>query len=136
MKKITKYQKGQTMIMLLFFVLVGIAVAATIIAMVINNSLAVTNVEMGETVRQMADTGIEKALLQIVRQDGAYSSETLTNTDIPEWDSGWKVDITVTGTSHLKIDSTASAGKFVKKVEVDATYVDNELTINTWKEVN
>jgi 7-cyano-7-deazaguanine synthase in queuosine biosynthesis len=129
-------QSGQSLVMLLFFVMVGIAVATASMAIISGNSLSATDVEQGEITRVMAETGVERAILQIIRNDGAYTGETLTNANIPEWDDGWKVDVTVTDGENLVIYSVATAGKYQRKVEVTATYVDNELILNTWKEIN
>ncbi len=131
-----KYQSGQGLVMLLFFVMIGITIAATATSIISSNSLSATDVEQGEIARTMAETGIERAILQILRTDGAYTSEILTNANIPEWEDGWKVEITATGSSNLVIDSTAQAGKYVRRVEVTASYVDNELVLNSWKEIN
>lgn len=136
MKSKMKNQKGQSLIMLLFFVMVGITITAAAMTIISSNSLAATDVEQGEIARAMAETGIERAILQILREDGAYTSETLTNANVPEWDDGWQVEITATGSTNLIIDSVATAGKYQRKVEVSASYVDNELILNTWKEIN
>ncbi len=133
---IKKYQQGQTLVLLLFFVMVGVMVVAASVAMISANSLSSTNVELGEVTRTMAESGIERAILQILRNDGAYTQETLTKAQVPDWEDGWKVEITATGSSDLIIDSVATAGKYQKKVEVRASYVDNELVLNSWKEIN
>jgi hypothetical protein len=127
---------GQALIMLLFFIMVGITITTTAIFIIAGNSLAANNVQQEEITRQMAETGAEKAILQVLRNGNTYPGETLTNADVPNWDSGWNVVITVSGTTSLTIDSVARAGSYIKKVEVTAGYVDNELIINTWKEIN
>jgi 7-cyano-7-deazaguanine synthase in queuosine biosynthesis len=131
-----KNQGGQSLVMLLFFVMVGIAVATAAMTMVSSNSLSATDIEQGEITRVMAETGVERAILQILRNGAAYTGETLTNANIPEWDDGWKVDVTVTDGENLVIYSVATAGKYQRKVEVAGSYVDNELMLNTWKEIN
>jgi len=131
-----KNQSGQTLIMLLFFIMIGVTITTAAIFIISGNSLAAADVERGEVAREMAETGAERAILQVLRNGNTYSGETLTNTNIPDWDSDWNVVVTVTGTTTLKIDSVATAGNYIKKVEVIAEYVDNELTLNTWKETN
>ena len=122
--------------MLLFFIMIGVTITTAAIFIISGNSLAAADVERGEVAREMAETGAERAILQVLRNGNTYSGETLTNTNIPDWDSDWNVVVTVTGTTTLKIDSVATAGNYIKKVEVIAEYVDNELTLNTWKETN
>ncbi len=127
---------GQALIMLLFFVMIGITITTTAIIIIAGNSLAANDVQQEEITREMAETGAEKGILQVLRNGNTYSGETLTNANISNWESGWNVVITVSGTTTLTIDSKATAGNYVKKVEVTAGYVDNELTLNTWKEIN
>lgn len=122
--------------MLLFFIMVGITITTAAIFIISGNSLAAADVQQGEIVRTMAETGAERAIIQVLRNGNIYIGETLTDANISEWGSGWNVVITVEGTTSLKIDSVATAGNYIKKVEVTAGYVDNELTLDTWKEIN
>jgi len=131
-----KNQSGQALIMLLFFIMIGITITTTAIAIIAGNSLAANDVQQEEITREMAESGAERAVLQILRNGDTYSGETLTDANISTWDSGWNVVITVSGTDTLTVNSVATAGNYIKKVEVTAGYVDNELIINTWREVN
>jgi hypothetical protein len=120
--------KGQTLVLLLVFVMVAIAVTTAATIIISTNSLSVTNISIGIETRQMAEAGAEKALLQILR-DPSYKGETFI------LDSG-TITATVSGTTTLTINSSATNGDFVKKVEVIATYSNNVLTPVSWKDIN
>lgn len=124
-----KSQNGQALVMLLFFIMMGVIITTAAIFIIAGNSLAAGNTEMGTVTREMADTGVENALLQILR--GNYAHEDITLTD-----GSVSVDITVTDGSPNLITSTAKAGNYIKKVEVNVGYVNNVLTVGSWKEIN
>jgi hypothetical protein len=123
-----KYQNGQTLVLLLVFIVMIISITTAAAFIIATNSLAASNVELGLATKEMAESGVEKALLSLLRNP-SYTGETLSV------DTG-TVTIVVTGSGSVTIDSTAVNGNFTKKVEVAATYSNNELTINSWKEIN
>lgn len=122
-----KYEKGQTLVALLFFILIGLAVtiAATIILSI--NALAVTKLTQGEVARGLAETGAEEALIELLR-DKNYSGTHTLNID------GNTVIMEVSGGATKTITSTGQAGSFIRKVEVVASY-DGVLTPISWKEI-
>lgn len=125
-------QKGQALIMLLFFVLIGTIITTAAIFIIIQNSLSAGRAEMGVITRQMADTGVENALLQVLRGNCASENFTLPDGDVA-------VDISLSGvdcSTITKITSTARASNYIKVVEVNVSYVNNVLTVGGWKEVN
>ena len=128
MKKNTfNYQDGQTLV-LLVFVMVTIAITTAATFIIATNSKSATNVTLGLTTRQMAEAGVERALLATLR-DPNYKGETFN------LDSG-TVTASVSGTTMLTIKSTAVNGDYTKRVEVKATYSDNVLTPVSWKDLN
>ena len=128
MTKNTKYQKGQTLVLLLVFTMVAIAITTAATFIIATNSKSATNITLGIATRQMAEAGIEKALIEIIRNP-TYKGE------IFNLDSG-TVTASVSGTTNLTIISTAVNGDYTKKVEVKATYSDNVLTPVSWKDIN
>lgn len=125
-----KKQSGQTLVALLFIVLVGIivTVAATIILGI--NSIATGKLTQGEIARQLAESGAEDSLIQLLR-DKSYA---VTNKDIPV-DSD-KATVTVTQGSPIVIDSIGKSGNFNREVKVTVTFDSNGvLTVGSWKEV-
>ena len=121
-----KYQNGQTLVLLLVFVMMAIAITTAAIFIITTNSTSATSVSLGIATKEMAETGAEKALLNLLR-DPNYKGETFS------LDTG-TVYATVSGTSTLTIDSTAVNGSFIKRVEVIATYSNNVLTVGSWKD--
>jgi hypothetical protein len=125
--KSRRLQKGQALIMLLFFIMMGITITTAAIYIIAGNSLSATNVNEGEIARQMAETGAENALLQVLR--GNYANENLS---LPDGD----VAVTITkidGTAY--IDSVATSGNYTKKVRV-TVIKDGMMDVTSWKEVN
>lgn len=122
-------QKGQALIMLLFFILIGVIITTVAMIIIASNSLAASSTEVGVETRQMADTGVENALLKILRGNYAHQDIALPDGDV-------SVDITVTNGVPSRITSTATSGDYVKKVEVNVSYVNNVLTVGSWKEIN
>ncbi len=121
-----KNQKGQALVMLLFFVMVGVAITTAATFIIASNSLSASDVEIGESTLKMAESGIEKALLQILR--GNYTNFSIT--DLPNG----TVDVTVANGNPITIDSTATNGSFVRKVRATVTY-NGIMNITSWKEV-
>ncbi|QQG41728.1 MAG: hypothetical protein HYV90_00220 [Candidatus Woesebacteria bacterium] len=122
---------GQALIMLLFFVLVGITIATAATFSVAANSEAATTQSEGIIAKEMADSGIEAAMVGILRNNDSYTGETITDIN------GGTVVVTVIGGSTKTINSVATNGNFVKEVQVIVTYNNNVLGVPTyWKEVN
>ncbi len=125
------YVRGQALIMLLFFIVVAMIISTAATIIVASNSIASTTLSEGIIAKEMADSGIEAAMLGILRGNDAYTGETINSLN------GGEVVVTVSGTTTKTIDSVATNGNFVKKVEVTVPYTDNELrTPSSWKEVN
>lgn len=130
-----KYQKGlpdrqagQSLVLLLVFVMVAIAITTAATFIIATNSLSATAVSRGLATKRMAEAGAEKALLSLLR-DPSYKGETFS------LDTG-TVTVSVSGTTTLTIDVAATNGDFVKRVEVITTDSDNVLTPVTWKDLN
>lgn len=125
----TRFQNsgGQALIMLLFFIMIGITITTTAIFIIAGNSLATSDIQQGEVARQMAETGAENALLQVLR--GNFANESIT---VPDG----TIAVTITSTDGTStIDSVGTAGSYVKKVRVTVTK-DAMINVTSWKEVN
>lgn len=120
------YQSGQALVMLLFFIMIGITITSTAVFVVINNSLATTDTEQGEIARELAETGAENALLQIIR--GNFANENISTPD-------GSVAISITNGANITIDSVGSSGNYVKHVRVMASK-DGKIDVTSWKEIN
>ncbi len=115
------------MISLLFFTIIAITITSGAIVVIIANSSSTDRFQQGVLATVSAEAGIENALLQLLRNPN-YSGETLTvGSDL--------VQISVTGTTSKTITSITNAGNSSHKIEVQAQYQNNILSISSWKEV-
>ena len=127
-----KTESGQALVMLLFFIMIGITITTAAIFISAGNSLSATNVNEGEIAKAMAETGAEKALLSVLR--GNYVKEGTTQENVPL--TGGEANITITSTNGTAtIDSEGTAGNYIKKVRVTVTK-DGMMEVTSWKEVN
>ena len=134
-----KNESGQTLVALLFFVMVGMIVTTAAVMILSTNSLAAQKLSQGEVTRQLAESGAENALLRLLR-DKSYG-------DCPNYCLGDTLNIgddsvlirvtttTIAGTTTITIDSIATSGNFVRKVEVVVKNSSDVLTPLSWKEI-
>jgi hypothetical protein len=126
MKKI-KYIKGQALVALLFFVLMGMTISVAATFIIASNSLSVTKIGQGITARQLADTGAENALIKLLRDD-TYGGETFKIGEDT-------IMVSVSGEGNKIIESQGMSGDFTRKVEVNVSYTNNILRVVSWKEI-
>lgn len=125
--KISNLESGQTLVALLFFVMIGIIATSAATIMLFTNLLSGQKFETAETLRQSAEAGGESALLQLLR-DQNYSGENLTiNND--------DVTIEVVGTTNKTINVTSVNGEMERKIVITASLINNVLTVNSWQTV-
>ena len=122
-----KFQKGQALITLLFFVLISLTITTGAILIIINNSISVSKSVEGTLAYYVAESGVENALLRLLR-DPSYTGETLTV------GSGTAV-ITVTGANPKIVVSVGQNGNFKRKVSAQMNYISGYYTIYNWKEI-
>jgi len=120
-------QKGQTLVALLFFVLMGVIITAASAIILSTNALAASRLTQGEIARQLTESGAETALLSLLR-DRNYTGETLVMEDAT-------ILIDVTGTTEKIIAVTVTQGDFIRKLEVDVSY-DGVMVPGEWREIN
>lgn len=123
----THNQKGQMMVAILVFMIMAISITSASVAVIINNSINAERLEQGFIAKDLADSGIENALLILLR-NRTYTGETM------QVGSGFAI-ITVVGSNPQTIRSVATVGMFVRKVEAQVSYTNNILTVDSWKEV-
>jgi len=135
-----KNESGQTLVALLFFVMVGMIVTAAAVMILSTNSLAAQKLSQGEVTRQLAETGAENALLRLLR-DKSYG-------DCPNYCLGDTLNIgddsvlikvkttIIAETTTITINSVAISGNFVREIEVKVVKNPNDvLTPLSWKEI-
>jgi|SRR6266571_155529 len=121
-------EKGQALITLLFFVIIGITVTSAAVAIIIVNSQNATKFQQGIIAYAIAESGAENSLLRLLR-DPSYTGETLTI------GNGTAI-VAVRGVGNAYIaTSSGQIGNALRKVQVNATYSNNLLTVTSQKEI-
>ena len=126
MKKLFLYNnRGQTLVTLLVFTVVAIAITSTAISIMINITRSASIVESRIIASQAAESGIENAIIRVLR-DPEYAGETLQVGDA-------SVEISVAGSNPIVITADATYGSYIQTVQTTIAYVDNSLTISDWE---
>ncbi|MDP1743577.1 MAG: hypothetical protein Q8L51_02195 [Candidatus Amesbacteria bacterium] len=120
-------KKGQTLVVLLVFIAIAMAIVVAAVSSVINSTTGGSQYEIGQSAYLLAESGLEEAMLRLLR-DPAYTGETLTTAD-------GSTTIIVTGTIQKIIISTATVGNSTRKIQVEAEYINNVLTVISWNEI-
>jgi hypothetical protein len=124
-------ERGQALITLLFFTIIGIAVSSAAIIMLLVNSLSQAKEQQGDIAYNIAESGAENGLIRLLR-DPTYSGETLPV-------GNGTATITVSGSGSdsdpYVILSKGTTGTFLREVKVTATYENNLLTVDSREEV-
>lgn len=125
--KIKYPERGQALITLLFFAIVGITVTSAAVVMILVNSLSGQKQQQGEIAYDVAQSGAENGLLRLIR-DPTYTGETL-----PVGSGTAVVTVTGAGTSGSPyvILSKGTTGSFTREEQITATYQNNLLTVTS-----
>lgn len=122
-----KNHKGEVLVTLLMFVLVAMTVITSVITTVMSNTRSTSTIQQGTSTYYIAEAGVENALMQLLRNPD-YTGETL------EVDGGTAV-VTVTGTTEKIITSQGQLNNLVKKIQVNVSYTDNQMSVTNWQEI-
>lgn len=123
-----KIIKGNSLITLLIFMVVAITIAATSVAVIINNVQNTHTIKQGFSAYYAAESGVENAALQLLRNPG-YTGETLMIGDDT-------AVISVTGGPYIyTIKSVGKNGGFTRTIESVIDYTDNIMTVVSWREL-
>lgn len=126
-KIIQSNQRGQALITLLFFMVIAITITTASVVILFLTMSSATKFEQGTRSYYIAESGIENALLRLLR-DPSYSGETITVED------GTAV-ISVSGTSPYVITSIGETGNFQRTLQVEADYTNGVLSVGEWREM-
>lgn len=123
-----KYQQGQSLVILLVFMVLAIITTTMAVALVIVNTTAASGVEQGDMALKLSESGVENALLRLVRDPAYVGTETLP------LGSG-SITATVSAGNPIIIMSEGKQGDFVRTASVSASFVNTVLTVHSWREV-
>lgn len=115
------------MVTFLFVMAIAIVITTTAAIMVLGSARTISNVEQGTIAYSVAESGVENAILRLLR-DRNYTGETLQIED-------GSAEITVVNGSPILITSKGMAGNTARTIQAESTYVNNVLTITSWKEI-
>ena len=123
-------KQAQALASLIIFVAIAMTVITATIIIVGSNTVTATISQQMVQVRQAAESGLENALLRLLR-DPSYSGET-----IPANVNGFETTISVTGDDINKtIISTAANNNYQRKIKVKINYNENIMTVNFWQDI-
>jgi len=122
-------QKGQALVSVLMIITITILAASTAVVAA-SLSLTAGRGSQSNKVYYAAETGVEEALIKLLR-DPSYGSGNLTL-------NGAAVQISVQtpilNPNQRIITSEATLDNIRRRVEVSASFTNNVLTVNSWKE--
>lgn len=122
-------QKGQTLIMLLIFAIIGIMVTSASVALIISNASGSDKLYQGATAYDVAESGAETAMIKLLR-DPDYAGETVT-----VGTGQAVVTVASSGATTKTITAKGTIGNFTRKIQVIADYTGGILTATSWKEI-
>lgn len=127
MKKIFFNQGGQTMIILLTYMIIAIIVTTASIALILNSSSGTDKVYQSTNALDIAESGAETAMIKLLRNP-VYSGETLSV-------GGGQAEVTVAGSNPKTIISIGTLNNFKRTIQVVVDTSNNTLTTTSWKEI-
>lgn len=122
-------EQGSVLLTLIIFMLIASIVLAAAVTVILSSSSSTTKVEVGQMAYQAAESGIEEATLQLLRNPNFAGSQT----NIPIGAASF--DITVSSSWPKTIDSYGRFAGSVRHIRTTALYNVGVLTVNPWREV-
>jgi len=122
-------KSGQAMVLV---ILVGVMLTSVVtlsVTLVTEAALASSRVQGGRRALVVAESGAEEGLLRLLR------NPSLEATGMSLTVGGQEAIVDVTGTGSKTITSTATVGEYLRRVEVQASFVGGQLTITSWREL-
>lgn len=121
-------KNGQALVTLLFFIIIGITITTAAAVILLGNNLTTSTVEQGTTAYYAAESGIENALVALLRNP-TYAGETMTIDNAT-------VIVQVAQGNPIVITATGKYANTLRKIQANAVYNNNTLSISSWKEIN
>ncbi len=124
--KIENLERGQALVTLLFFTMIGITIAIAAIIVSLASIISSGKFQSGSLTFMEAESGAENGYLRLLRNPN-YKGETMTINNAT-------VTITVSGTNPITITSKASSGQFLRTVQIQLQSVNGKYSVQSWKE--
>ncbi|MEK7127135.1 MAG: PilX N-terminal domain-containing pilus assembly protein [Patescibacteria group bacterium] len=117
-----KNNKGQALVVLLVLMTVMIMVTSVSVVLVLVNSQNASTSELGNEALGAAESGVENALISMLRDPYGYSGDGF--------------GVTVSPGNFPKIITAIGSSNYVKRtLEVGVTYSNNVLGVTYWREI-
>lgn len=126
MKKLKQKSSGHILITLLVVMVATTVISMAAVSWVIDNTQGSSQTQHGLSALMAAESGVENAMMALLRNP-SYTGEVFIVGDAT-------VTVTVSGTTEKLIISQSIEGNHSRKLEVTASYIDNVLSITSWKE--
>ena len=118
--------KGQTLLILLVFMIIAITVTSAATILILVNSANTQKMEGGTVAFHISESGIENAMLRLLRNPN-YTGEIIPI-------NAGSATISVTGANPYTITSTGESGNFSRTLQVVVNY-NGSMTVSSWREV-
>lgn len=119
--------KGQALVLVLFFMAITVIIVSAAVAIMIINSASGNSFYLGNQAKTIAESGIENALINLLRNPN-YAGETFTV-------GNGEVTTSVSGDTTKTIISEGKNGNNIRKIEVTAQFTNFVLDVQSWKEI-
>lgn len=119
---------GQALVTVIFGAVIALTVVTGSITALINDVEGNTAQEMGAKALMAAESGVESALIGLLRNPG-YVGEAI------QFDSRTSATVTVSTASGVIISSRGTSGPVTRRVSVTSHYNGINLVIDSWKEI-
>ena len=127
--KITNKQQGQTLVILLTYMVIAIIVTTASIALVINSSKGTDKVYQGTNSLDIAESGAETAMIKLLR-DPNYAGEVVI-----VGNGNAVVTVSTPNTNPRVILSKGNLNNFTRTIQVIVDANNNIFTAISWKEI-
>lgn len=121
-------QNGQVLVSILIIMAVAIlATGVSVVASSLSRTTGITNAS--DKLLYAAESGLDDALIKFLR-DQSYGGEIISMGGVSV-----SIDVEQPTPTELIITSQAAQGNLVREVEISADFVNNVLSVNTWKQI-
>lgn len=128
MKKNLQDQSGQSLVILLVYMIIAIVVTTASVALVLNSALGTNIVYRGISSLDIAESGVENAIIRLIRNPD-YTGETIAI-------DGGQAVVTITGTSPTKtIVSRGTLNSHTRTIQVVIDTTNNTISVTSWREI-
>ncbi|HSW97421.1 MAG TPA: hypothetical protein VLF89_06360 [Candidatus Saccharimonadales bacterium] len=125
-------EKGQTLVTLLFFMVIAITITTGAIIIIFVNTQAQTKIQQSQSAYYVAESGMENALIQSLRNPSYTGEITLIG------EGSASISATLNGSVQAGTfiaTSAGTVGNFVRKIQVIGIFTNNVFTVQSWKEI-